>query len=54
MNDVEAPTKARSSRTATRWPADKITITEIDEDGFPTEKKGKRRMRRLAGLVARQ
>jgi len=54
MIDVEAPTKPWSSRTTTRCPADKITVIEIDEDGFPTEKKGKSRMRRLACLVAHQ
>jgi len=53
MNE-EVLTKPRRSRTTTRWLADKITVTEIKEDGFPAKKNGKRRMHRLAGLVACQ
>ena len=53
MNE-EVLTKPWRSRTTTRWLADKITVTEIKEDGFPAKKNGKRRMHRLAGLVACQ
>lgn len=46
--------KVRAPRTQTKWPTDKITVTGIDADGMPSEKDAKKRMRRLAGLIARQ
>ncbi|KAL6841092.1 hypothetical protein ACP4OV_029061 [Aristida adscensionis] len=41
-------------RTASKWPTDKIIVTEISDDGYPTDKKALQRMRLLAGLAARQ
>ncbi|KAL6853345.1 hypothetical protein ACP4OV_019374 [Aristida adscensionis] len=51
---TSSQTKQRKPRTASKWPTDKIVVTEINEDGTPTENNALRRMRRLAGLIARQ
>jgi hypothetical protein len=44
----------RRKRTVTRWPDDKITVTELTPARIPTEKRARLRMRRLIGLIARQ
>ncbi|KAL6900915.1 hypothetical protein ACP4OV_005591 [Aristida adscensionis] len=47
-------TKKRGVRKPSKWPTDKIVVTEINEDGTPTDIRALKRMRKLAGLVARQ
>ncbi|KAL6879628.1 hypothetical protein ACP4OV_012287 [Aristida adscensionis] len=46
-------TKQRKSNQS-KWPTDKIVVTEIEEDGTPKDAAALRRMRKLGGLVARQ
>ncbi|KAL6862153.1 hypothetical protein ACP4OV_016802 [Aristida adscensionis] len=46
------PKKKKSNQT--KWPVDKMVVTEIEEDGTPKDVAALRRMRRLAGLVATQ
>ncbi|CAN6362508.1 unnamed protein product [Urochloa humidicola] len=45
---------ARQPRPPTKWPVDKMMVTEIDEGGMPKDRKQKLRLRRLCGLIARQ
>ena len=40
--------------TVTQWPEDTVVVTELTLAGMPTEKKAQIRMRKLAGLIARQ
>lgn len=49
-----AERQPRKSRTATKWPEDKMVVTEVDMDGMPKAMKEKNRLRRLSGLIARQ
>ena len=44
----------RKARAQAKWPIEKITIMEIDDDGVPTEKKALQMLRKLAGLNARE
>jgi len=44
----------RRKRTITQWPGDTIDVTELTPDGMPIERKAHLRMRKLAGLIARQ
>ncbi|TVU01375.1 hypothetical protein EJB05_53144, partial [Eragrostis curvula] len=44
----------RRVRTEAQWPTDKVIVTAIAPDGMPIPKKERQRMRRLAGLIARQ
>ena len=46
--------RVRKPRTSTKWPVDKMVVTEIDEVGLPTERRHILRLRKLAGLIARQ
>jgi len=46
--------RAHKARASTKWPLDKMTVTEIDDVGMPQDWKQKLRLRRLAGLIARQ
>jgi len=46
--------RVRKARASTKWPLDKMTVTEIDDVGMPQDWKQKLRLRRLAGLIARQ
>jgi hypothetical protein len=46
--------RPRKPKTPSKWPTDKIVVTEIRPDGMPTEVKEQRRLRLLAGLIARQ
>ena len=48
------PVRKRRVRTHTRWPEGKIVVTALKPNGFPTEKVAMLRMKRLAGLIARQ
>jgi len=48
-----ATCRVRKARTSTKWPVDKMVVTEIDEVG-PTERRHILRLRKLAGLIARQ
>jgi hypothetical protein len=41
-------------RKVAKWPTNQIVVTELTVDGMPTEKKVVTRMRKLAGLIARQ
>ena len=50
----EPPHRHRRKRTVTQWPEDTIVVTELTLDGMPTEKNAQIRMRKLAGLIARQ
>ncbi|KAL6840830.1 hypothetical protein ACP4OV_029356 [Aristida adscensionis] len=52
---TEPSCQAKKRKTnQTKWPVDKIVVTEIEEDGTPKDAAALRRMRSLAGLVARQ
>ncbi|KAK3126690.1 hypothetical protein QOZ80_7AG0560730 [Eleusine coracana subsp. coracana] len=44
----------RRARAEAQWPTDKVIVTAIAADGMPIPKKERQRMRRLAGLIARQ
>ena len=44
--------RVRKASTSTKWPVDKMVVTEIDEVGLPTEKRHILRSRKLAGLIA--
>ena len=46
--------RVRKARTSTKWPVDKMVVTEIDEVGLPTERRHILRLWKLAGLIARQ
>ena len=46
--------RVRKARTSTKWPVDKMVVTKIDEVGLPTERRHILRLRKLAGLIARQ
>ena len=46
--------RVRKARTSTKWPVDKMVVIEIDEVGLPTERRHILRLRKLAGLIARQ
>ncbi|TVU33801.1 hypothetical protein EJB05_15609 [Eragrostis curvula] len=46
--------QSRRSRSSAQWPIDKMVVTEIGDDGMPIAQDEKRRMRKLAGLIARQ
>ena len=50
----ELPCRPRRKRIVTKWPEDKIVVTELTPAGMPKEKRVQIRMRRLAGLIARQ
>ncbi|KAL6893543.1 hypothetical protein ACP4OV_007641 [Aristida adscensionis] len=50
---TSSQTKQRKSNQS-KWPTDKIVVTEIEEDGTPNDAAALRRMRKLGGLVARQ
>jgi hypothetical protein len=41
-------------RTPSKWPTNKIVVTEISPDGMPTEVRARQRLRLLAGLIARE
>ena len=41
-------------RTATKWPRDKMVVTEVERGGMPIPLTQKCRFRALAGLIARQ
>jgi hypothetical protein len=46
--------RCRRKRKVAKWPTDQIVVRELTEDGMPTEEKAMTRMRKLAGLIARQ
>ena len=46
--------RARVPRTATKWPRDKMVVTEVERGGMPVPLTQKRRFKALAGLIARQ
>ncbi|XP_021308219.1 uncharacterized protein LOC110432337 isoform X3 [Sorghum bicolor] len=46
--------RPRKPRTPSKWPTDKVVVTEISPDGMPTDVRAQRRLRLLAGLIARQ
>ena len=46
--------RVRKARTSTKRPVDKMVVTEINEVGLPTERRHILRLRKLAGLIARQ
>ena len=46
--------RARVPRTTTKWPRDKMVVTEVERGGMPVPLTQKRRFRALAGLIARQ
>ena len=50
----EPPHRHRRKRTVTQWPEDTIVVTELTPARMPTERKAQIRMRKLAGLIARQ
>ncbi|CAO2148073.1 unnamed protein product [Urochloa humidicola] len=52
--EQQTPRRSRKPRPPTKWPKDKMMVTEIDEGGMPTERKQKLRLRRLCGLIASQ
>jgi hypothetical protein len=49
-----AQRRGRTPRTSTKWPSDRMIVTEIDIVGMPVPLTQKRRFRALEGLVARQ
>ena len=46
-----ATCQVRKARISTKWPVDKMVVTEI---GLPTERRHILRLRKLTGLIARQ
>ena len=54
MQASQPPGCRRRNRKPAQWPTDKIVVREITENGMPTELRAERRMKRLAGLIARQ
>lgn len=46
--------RPRKPRTSTKWPNDKIVVTEIGQDRVPTDRRAQQRLRTLAGLIGRQ
>ena len=47
-------TRARKSRTQTKWPEDKVIATGLDDDGWPTQMlRGKDSLRSVASLPGR-
>ena len=53
-SDSKSKGSIKKVRSEARWPADKITVTEINGEGMPIPRKERQRMRLLAGLIARQ
>jgi len=47
-------TRARKSRTQTKWPEDKVTATGLDEQGWPTPDAARERFVLVCGLIARE
>ena len=47
-------TRARKSRTQTKWPEDKVTATGLDEQGLPTPDAARERFVLVCGLIARE
>ena len=50
----EPPRHHRRKSTVTQWPEDTIVVMKLTPTRMPTEKKAQIRMRKLAGLIARQ
>jgi hypothetical protein len=46
--------RGRTPRTSTKWPSDTMIVTEVDIVGMPVPLTQKRRIKVLAGLIARQ
>ncbi|KAG2570403.1 hypothetical protein PVAP13_7KG050354 [Panicum virgatum] len=46
--------RARKSRTQTKWPEDKVTITGLDDQGWPTPDAARERFILVCGLIARE
>ncbi|KAG2550372.1 hypothetical protein PVAP13_9KG346964 [Panicum virgatum] len=51
---AESTTRARKSRTQTKWPEDKVTVTGLDEQGWPTPDAARERFVLVCGLIARE
>jgi len=52
--DEEQQQRVRKAMSSTKWPLDKMIVTEIDDVGMSQNWEQKLRLRRLAGLIARQ
>ena len=51
---ARSSTRARKSRTQTKWPEDKVTATGLDEQGWPTPDAARERFVLVCGLIARE
>ena len=47
-------TRARKSRTQTKWAEDKVTVTGLDDQGWPTPDAARERFVLVCGLIARE
>ena len=47
-------TRARKSRTQTKWPEDKLTATGLDDQGWPTPDAVRERFVLVCGFIARE
>lgn len=54
VQQSEPSSRPQRKRTVTKWLEDKIVVTELSMSALPVEKRAQIRMRRLAGLIARQ
>jgi len=51
---ARSSTRARKSRTQTKWPEDKVTATGLDDHGWPTQDAARKRFVLVYGLIARE